>query len=80
MSTAMDVWHYCEVGQEQNRQTSRMLQVPIICHDLNIKKAVLMDRQRFGFNTRMSIELLTLSWTYLDFSSKTRGDRNLGKD
>ena len=23
------------VGQEQNRQTSRMLQVPIICHDLN---------------------------------------------
>ena len=50
-----------------------MLQVPIICHDLNIKKAVLMDRQRFGFNTRMSIELLTRSWTYLDFSSKTGG-------
>ena len=34
-----------------------MLQVPIICCDQNIEKAVLMDRQRFGFNTRMSIEL-----------------------
>ena len=26
---------HSKVGQEQNRQTSRMLQVPIICHDLN---------------------------------------------
>ena len=68
----------CEVGQEQkcqNRQTSRMLQVPIICHDLNIEKAVLMHRQRFVFTARMSIELLTCSWTYLDFSSKT-GERS----
>ena len=44
----------------------------MVCH-LNIEKPVLMDRHRFGFNIRMSIELLTGSWTYLDFSSKTGG-------
>ena len=37
LSTVIDVWHWLrEVGQEQNRQTSRKLQVPVICHDLNI--------------------------------------------
>ena len=46
-----------------NRQTSRKLQVPVICHDLNIDKAVLLDQHRFGFNTRMPVELLT--WTDL---------------
>ena len=40
-----------------------MLQVPVICHDLNIDKAVLLDQQRFGFNTRILVELLT--WTDL---------------
>ena len=49
-----------------NRQTSRKLQVPVISHDLNIDKAVLLDQQRFGFNTGIPVELLTdLTWTDL---------------
>ena len=49
-----------------NRQTSRELQVPVICHDLNIDKAVLLDQHIFGFNTRMPVEVLELlTWTDL---------------
>ena len=50
------VWH-CEVGQQQNRQTSRMLQVPIIWIS---RKMYCYWWQRLGRNTRMTIVGLVL--------------------